>query len=258
MNTQMADLSQAEDTRLMVLELVISSGVKAFCAVGDALTEIRDAKLYRTTHGTFEAYCSARWQISRPRVYQLINHSQVVDALEIAAGDLSTNVDISEFAARQIKPHLAEVTEEIRTKIAGGADPVKTTYQVIEAKREEIKADAKPAKATTPDDNPYPDYVEPEPDWATDLEEVMEENRRLEDIIKTLTSNDLAKQALDWQTRFYQLDGRLSGEITTSNEAQKQAQYYSDVLKKIRQSLNVLKNQEIIPRIQKLIAEARA
>ena len=43
-----------------------------FIEVGKALLAIRDAKLYRKTHKTFEAYCRDRWEMSRPRAYQLI------------------------------------------------------------------------------------------------------------------------------------------------------------------------------------------
>ena len=135
---EMADLSQSDENRLMACELTIRSGVKAFCAVGDALCEIRDGKLYRTTHETFEAYCKDRWQISPQHAGRLISQSIVVDAIGEAAGNLEPIGSISEFAARQIKPHLAEVTQEIREKVASGSDPVTTTFEVIEAKRADI------------------------------------------------------------------------------------------------------------------------
>ncbi len=257
---EMADLSQSDENRLMACEITIRSGVKAFCAVGDALCEIRDGRLYRATHETFEAYCLERWQISRPRAYQLINHSLVLGAIGEAAGTLSPNgsaseadgnlstyVDISDLAARDIKPYLAEVTEEIREKVAKGADPVTTTFEVIEAKRAEIKAEAKEVEP-----------VDHEPDPWKELEFAYKENQELQTLVDSLSKPDVAKELADWQQRYNQLEGRLGQAVTTSNEAQKQAQYYSDAMKNIRKLLKVEKTQEIIPRIKALMAEARA
>lgn len=51
--------------------------IAAFVAAGAALSAIRDAKLYRETHATFEGYCQERWGLSRPRAYQLIEATGV-------------------------------------------------------------------------------------------------------------------------------------------------------------------------------------
>jgi hypothetical protein len=48
--------------------------------------QIRDNRLYREIHGTFEEYCKEKWDISRPRAYQLIKAAEVQD-------NLSTIVD---------------------------------------------------------------------------------------------------------------------------------------------------------------------
>jgi len=58
--------------------------------------EIRDKSLYRDVLGyqTFEEYCRVKWDLSRPRAYQLI------EAVEIKS-NLSTTVDIPE---RQLRP----------------------------------------------------------------------------------------------------------------------------------------------------------
>ena len=54
---------------------------RAFYEAGKALKEIRDRRLYRSTHQTFEEYCSARFAFKRRHPYQLINAAQVVDNL---------------------------------------------------------------------------------------------------------------------------------------------------------------------------------
>lgn len=64
--------------RLAALEQVIEEGMAAFVAVGTALAEVRDGRLYRAEHATFEAYCEVRWQMSRRRAYQLMEAADVV------------------------------------------------------------------------------------------------------------------------------------------------------------------------------------
>ena len=51
--------------RLAECEAVIERGQQTFIEVGQALMEIRDSRLYRETHATFEAYCNERWGWTR-------------------------------------------------------------------------------------------------------------------------------------------------------------------------------------------------
>lgn len=59
------------------LEAVIERGMETFVEVGSALLTIRDDRLYRETHGTFEDYCRGRWGLSRTRSYELIDAARV-------------------------------------------------------------------------------------------------------------------------------------------------------------------------------------
>ncbi|MDO9069357.1 MAG: hypothetical protein Q7W05_12975 [Deltaproteobacteria bacterium] len=79
-------LSKREIHRLEGLEEVIAINFKGFVAVGKALAEIREERLYREKFKTFEEYCRNLWDMSRPRAYQLIESAQVID-------NLSTIVD---------------------------------------------------------------------------------------------------------------------------------------------------------------------
>jgi hypothetical protein len=45
------------------------------------LLEIRDGRLYRETHGTFDDYCREGWGFSRHRASQLITAAEVVGEL---------------------------------------------------------------------------------------------------------------------------------------------------------------------------------
>jgi hypothetical protein len=62
-------------------EEVIERGLASFVEVGEALAEVRDSRLYRESHETFEAYCSERWGLSRSRSYELIDAAHLTSAL---------------------------------------------------------------------------------------------------------------------------------------------------------------------------------
>ena len=73
-----AYLTQSEQEELLDHESIIEQSQAVFVEVGNALMAIRDAKLYRATHTSFEAYLAARWpNISKRRGYQLIDAAAV-------------------------------------------------------------------------------------------------------------------------------------------------------------------------------------
>ena len=79
-------LSSEESRDLARLEGYIERGWGVFLQVGRALIEIRDRRLYRARHKTFQAYLQVRWGISRPRGYQLIEAAEIATQL-IEAGE---------------------------------------------------------------------------------------------------------------------------------------------------------------------------
>lgn len=74
-------LNSRESSRLTELETKISKGEKVFVEVGSALSEIRDQRLYRTTHPTFEDYCRAKWNFTRQHGNQIIDAAVTVKSL---------------------------------------------------------------------------------------------------------------------------------------------------------------------------------
>jgi hypothetical protein len=54
---------------------------RAFYEAGKALRELRDRRLYRSTHATFEEYVQDRFGMKQSRSYQLIDATRVVDNL---------------------------------------------------------------------------------------------------------------------------------------------------------------------------------
>lgn len=74
-------LTKAETKRLTECEGIIDRGLNTFYEVGNALAEIREARLYRISCGTFEDYCQERWGMSRRNANYLIQGAMVVERL---------------------------------------------------------------------------------------------------------------------------------------------------------------------------------
>lgn len=72
----MPELTITETADLRSLEATIDRGQTTFIEVGQALLEIQQRKLYRATHGTWDAYCRARWGWGASRGRQLIGASR--------------------------------------------------------------------------------------------------------------------------------------------------------------------------------------
>lgn len=72
------ELSEAEAAELRRLELKVE---RAFYEAGVALREIRDKRLYRSTHRTFEEYCRDRFGFTRFSAYNKIAAASVFENL---------------------------------------------------------------------------------------------------------------------------------------------------------------------------------
>jgi hypothetical protein len=74
-------LTEAEAARLAELEGIIE---RSFVEIGLALKEIRDSRLYRATHASFEDYCPDRWGWQASRARQLIGAAETVTKVTAA------------------------------------------------------------------------------------------------------------------------------------------------------------------------------
>jgi hypothetical protein len=77
----MTELSTTEAQELNRCEAVIEAGLQTFVEVGMALLKIRDGRLYRESHDTFQNYCRDRWAMSRQRANQLVDAAKVMENL---------------------------------------------------------------------------------------------------------------------------------------------------------------------------------
>lgn len=69
-------------------------GLETFYEVGKALLEIRDQRLYRAAHGTFEEYCRERWNLGRRYANQVIAAAGVVENLGAIAPKPTTESQV--------------------------------------------------------------------------------------------------------------------------------------------------------------------
>ena len=76
-------LSNAEKAKLSKAEAIIHANTDAYVTVGLALREIRDGKLYRETHTSFDAYCLARFDFGRNYGHRLITAAGLVEELKV-------------------------------------------------------------------------------------------------------------------------------------------------------------------------------
>lgn len=123
-------LTAAEAERLSALEARIEAGLTTFVEVGNALAEVRDARLYRERWGTFERYLTERWGLSRRRGYQLIEAAEAVK-------DFAQPPAVESHAVA-----LAAIAPELR----------EDAYRAV-AKLGKVTAEAVRALAATPDED---------------------------------------------------------------------------------------------------------
>lgn len=94
-------LSPEERRRLELCEKTIREGMGTFVAVGTALMEIRDARLYRQTHPSFGDYVRSVLALSRPRAYELIDSAQVMR--DLSGVEELTALPQNEAQARELR-----------------------------------------------------------------------------------------------------------------------------------------------------------
>lgn len=104
--------------------------------VGEALREIRDKKLYRDEHETFEAFCQAEYGFERAHAYRLIGFAEVKETIQMSPmGDKIQN----ERQASALAPVPVGQREEVIEK-AAEKGPV-TAKTITEAVREVVKSE---------------------------------------------------------------------------------------------------------------------
>lgn len=122
-------LNKLELTTLAECEAVLDRGFAAFIEVGSSLLKIREQKLYRATHATFDDYVRARWELTARRAYQLCEGASAVDTVKNF-----TQPPAKESHARELA-HVpagqrAEVWQRVIISAKGGAVTARLVAQV--------------------------------------------------------------------------------------------------------------------------------
>lgn len=150
---QIAKLEACEIENLAGYEAKIKSGLTSFIEVGEALSAIRDQRLYRATHGTFEDYCRERWKMSKRHCDRLIESADVVQNLGPTGPTITSERQARELA--RVEPERRQEVVEKASVATGGkitaaalkeaAKPTPKTVEVVLEARlagEEAEADS--------------------------------------------------------------------------------------------------------------------
>ncbi len=130
------ELTEDEERERLNLERKVE---RAFYDAGQALRELRDRKLYRSTHPNFEAYCRERFGYNRSRSYQLIDAASVVDTLQ----KCPQIVDIFPTREGQVRPlsslapnEQIEAWQQAVEQMGGKVPPARVVKSVVDQIRE--------------------------------------------------------------------------------------------------------------------------
>lgn len=145
-------LTPEEEAERHRLELKVE---RAFYEAGSSLRELRDRRLYRSTHKTFEQYCRERFGFERRHPYRLIEAANVIDNLcPIRTQEVpSIRTQILPTKLEQVRPLTSLEPDEQRqvwqqaVNKAGGKVP---TGRIVKGIVERLKE-----QGTTPPTIPY-------------------------------------------------------------------------------------------------------
>jgi hypothetical protein len=180
---QATELTKAEADELAILEDIITRGMDTFIEVGMALAEIRDRKLYKQTHTTFEQYLADRWDMSRSRAHRLIEAAKISEVLP--TGNKPTN----EAQARELvdlTPDAALSVMQIARKEGKGKTP---TARAIRGARQRIHPKRTTPKRTTPKRPPVGGAVT---EWRRSAESMLNVLTQIRIRMRKLAAEDVA------------------------------------------------------------------
>jgi hypothetical protein len=192
----METLTTQETARREELEKQIESNISM---VGRALFEIRESRLYRETHGTFEEYCKERFAMNRDYINKQIRAAEVVSNLDTNGIQNKPN---SERQARPLaklppedQPAAWEKAKELAKeegKPVAARHVEKAVEEVMPKKEPEPEADKEPLVV----DESKPDKARRIPKWIpddaerlwllakTDIEKILPTDRSRERVLQ--------------------------------------------------------------------------
>ncbi len=163
-------LSTGELEQLDVCEASIDALQVAFWTAGRALQIVRDGRLYRADHASFDDYVEKRWDMQRSYAHKLIR------AWPLAARLHPLAPSINEGQIRELLPVAA----------AYGEDAAVTVYTTLAADVKVTAGKLREAVALLPDDYDEGDVVDRLRSWLRG--DLPEDNSRAPDLFSTVES----------------------------------------------------------------------
>jgi hypothetical protein len=167
-------LTAADGVRLTKLESTIELGVTE---VGEALREIRDSRLYRGQHSTFEDYCRERWGMSRRHANRQIEAGKTAELLG-PIGPKPNEAQARELTKLKDEDEVVEAWSEAQAEAeaSGSRLTAKIVRNAVQKRVSRLKREAESEKAPKAPPEPMSDAApatEPElPPARSPVEEV--------------------------------------------------------------------------------------
>ena len=129
-------LTGSEAAALAECEEAIEAGLRSFVVVGDRLYRIREERLYRATHGTFEAYCRDRWTFSVRQAERLLAAASVCDQLVALRLPAPATESVARELSRAPAAERVDVWREVLEVAPDGRVTAKLVRDVVDARLE--------------------------------------------------------------------------------------------------------------------------
>ena len=133
------ELTPEEERERLHLERKVE---RAFYEAGKALQELRDKRLYRNTHRTFEEYCRDRFDFTRRHPYRLIEAALVVDNLAEKCVQFGHILPTREAQVRPLTPleppQQCEVWEQAVEAAGGKVPPGRVVKDIVQRIKDRI------------------------------------------------------------------------------------------------------------------------
>lgn len=122
-------LTPEERARRAELEEQVVVGIRAGALAARAARSLRDERLYRSSHSTFEAYAQEVFGLSRQRVYQLIAFAEVAE--EAAGYGIEVSNERVARALGVVAPESYQLVMDVTKAVTGKERPSSADVQGV-------------------------------------------------------------------------------------------------------------------------------
>jgi len=156
--TKPTKLTAPQRKRLAALEGLVRQGLDSVVEMGRALAEIRDKRLYRETHRSFDVYCRERWGVAHHTARGYIEHAEVTRKVGTSLPSLSVGVahvlaPLTRDEQKKLGPVVAKLpVREARRRIRDYRDGLLSLDEALHAEAKAAVDGAEPVVSPNVDD----------------------------------------------------------------------------------------------------------